>query len=66
LAVSPGSFLVGDSTACALFDRQQATIEVSREHSDYFIRNIAAILCELRVSFAVFNSAAFISGTFPS
>jgi len=59
-------FLVGAfSMACALWDRQQATVEVSREHSDYFVRNMCAILAESRLALTIFRPDALIFGGFP-
>jgi HK97 family phage major capsid protein len=65
-SISSGQFLVLDSNAaCMIFDRQLATVEISREHSDYFTRNLAAILVEERLCLAVFNTAAILYGGFP-
>jgi HK97 family phage major capsid protein len=60
------SFLVGAfRTAAAVWDRSDATIEISREHSDYFVRNMIAVLAEERVALTVFRSDAMIVGGFP-
>jgi HK97 family phage major capsid protein len=56
-----GSFAMG----AAVWDRQQATVEISREHSDYFTRNLAAILCESRLALTVYRADAFVQGGFP-
>ena len=59
-------FLVGAfRMGAAVWDRQSATVEISREHSDYFVRNLAAILCESRVGLTVYRPTAFIYGGFP-
>jgi HK97 family phage major capsid protein len=59
-------FLVGAfRMGAAVWDRQSATVEISREHSDYFVRNLAAILCESRIALTVFRPTAFIFGGFP-
>ena len=64
--MTQGQFLVMDSIrAGMIFDRQNATIEVSREHSDYFTRNLAAILVEERLALCVFNSTAVVYGGWP-
>lgn len=42
---------VGDFRKCVLWDREQASIQVSDSHSDFFIRNMVAILAELRAAF---------------
>lgn len=61
-----GSFLVGAfRQAAAIWDRDDATVEVSREHSEFFIRNMVAILCEERLALTVFRSLALVYGWFP-
>ncbi len=61
-----GSFLVGAfRQAAAIWDRDDATVEVSREHADFFIRNMVAILCEERLALTVFRSLALVYGWFP-
>ena len=59
-----GRYLVGNfGQGAAIYDRQQNIVEVSREHSDYFVRNMAAILVETRLAVAVFSPASFIYGS---
>ena len=49
LAINPGHFLVGVfRNECGIFDRQQATLEISREHASFFTQNLVAILAEER------------------
>jgi HK97 family phage major capsid protein len=65
-SIAEGSFIVMDSVAAGMiFDRSDATVEVSREHSDYFTRNMAAILVEERLCLAVFRGSAVLFGSFP-
>jgi HK97 family phage major capsid protein len=65
-SMTQGQFLVLDSVAaCMIFDRAGATVEISREHSDYFTRNLAAILVEERLCLAIFNTSAVLFGGFP-
>jgi HK97 family phage major capsid protein len=61
-----GSFLVGDFSVagCQLWDRMQSSVEISREHADFFTRNMVAILCEERLALTIYQSAAFVSGNF--
>jgi len=60
-----GEFLVANfSMSCQLFDRWDATIEVAREHSDYFVKNMVAILCEERIALVVYRPLALIEGSF--
>lgn len=54
-----GTALVGDFKQAVLFDREQASISVSDSHSDYFVRNMLAVLGEARCAFAVLRPAAF-------
>jgi HK97 family phage major capsid protein len=59
-------FMVGAfGMAAMIWDRNDATIEVSREHSDFFVRNMAALLCEERLALTVFRSDALVYGGFP-
>lgn len=59
-AVPEGTGLVGDFTTCVLWDRMQASISVSNSHADFFIRNLVAILCELRAAFGVLKPNALV------
>lgn len=59
-AIDVGVGLVADWRMAALWDREQANILVSDSHSDFFIRNLIAILAELRAAFGVIRPAAFI------
>jgi HK97 family phage major capsid protein len=43
-----------------LWDREQGSISVSDSHSDFFIRNLVAILAELRAAFGVIRPSAFV------
>lgn len=49
--VLEGTGYVGDFRQCILFDREQATIQASNSHADFFIRNMVAILAEMRAGF---------------
>jgi len=65
-SIAAGQFLVGAfSQSAAIWDRANATIEVSREHSDYFVKNMIAILCEERLALTVFKPLGLIYGGFP-
>jgi HK97 family phage major capsid protein len=50
-AITAGTAFVGNFKQLVLFDREQATISVSDSHSDFFIKNLVAILAELRAMF---------------
>lgn len=62
--LSSGTFLVGNSTGCLIRDREGVTIEISTEHSDYFIKNMVAIRCEGRLALPVMRPASYITGSF--
>jgi HK97 family phage major capsid protein len=62
-----GDFIVGAlKLAVTLFDREEASILVSTEDSDNFVRNLVTILSEERLALAVSRPAAIIYGAFPS
>jgi len=62
-----GSFLVGAFPGnAALFDRESAVVEISFENEDDFIRNLATIRCEERVTLAVYVPLAFVKGNLPA
>lgn len=60
-AITVGTGLVADWRMAALWDREQANILVSDSHSDFFVRNLIAILAELRAAFGVIRPKAFVS-----
>jgi HK97 family phage major capsid protein len=65
-AMAEGQFLAGAfGLAACIWDRQSATVEVSREHSDFFVRNLVAILCEERLALTVFQPLALVFGGLP-
>ncbi len=60
-----GEYLTGSFKLGALgWDRQDATITVSTEDRDNFIKNMVTILCENRVGLTVFRPEAFVKGDF--
>lgn len=66
-AITQGSWLAGSfQLGATLFDREDAHVELSTEHSDYFKRNLALILAEERLALAVKRPAAFVYGSFGS
>lgn len=60
-AIPVGTGLVGDLRTCVLWDREQASISVSNSHADFFIRNLVAILAELRAAFGVLKPNALVA-----
>jgi HK97 family phage major capsid protein len=63
LKMPDGTIITGDLRQAVLWDREQSTIQVSDSHADFFIRNLVAILAELRAAFGVFRPAAIVKAT---
>ena len=59
-AVTAGEGFVGDMRQVIIWDREQTTIRMSDSHSDFFVRNLVAILAELRAAMGVFRPAAIV------
>ena len=64
-AMTVDKFLVGAfRDGAQIFDRQDATVEISTEDSDNFQKNLVTILAEERLALAVYNTLAFVKGDF--
>ncbi|WP_338683937.1 phage major capsid protein [Streptomyces acidiscabies] len=59
-AVPAGTGYVGDFRKAILWDREQASITVTDSHADFFVRNLVAILAEMRAAFGVIQPNAFV------
>jgi HK97 family phage major capsid protein len=59
-AVTQGTGYLADWRKAVLWDRERASIQVSDSHSDFFIRNMVAILAEMRAAFGVIRPTAFV------
>jgi HK97 family phage major capsid protein len=62
-AVAQGTGWCADWRMGIIWDREQASIQVSDSHQDFFIRNLTAILAEMRAAFSVLRPAAFVKIT---
>jgi HK97 family phage major capsid protein len=64
-AQTANDFLVGAFALGAQgWDREDATITVSNQDRDNFVKNMVTILCEERVGLTVFRPEAFVKGNF--
>lgn len=59
-AVSTGFAYVGDLRTIVLWEREQASISMTNSHSDFFIRNLVAILAEMRIALGFLRPGAII------
>lgn len=59
-AIPEGTGVVADWRKGVLYDREQAAVLVSDSHEDFFIRNLVAILAELRAAFLWTRPAALV------
>lgn len=66
-SVASGTGYVADwQMGATIFDRQQTTIKVGDQHSDYFTRNLLVILAEKRVGVAWHRPNLFVKATVPT
>lgn len=56
-----GEALVLDTRFVTVLDRQQLSVEVSNSHDKFFIKNLVAILCELRAGLEVADQGAVLN-----
>ncbi len=59
-AVPVGTGIVADFRQAILWDREQAAVQVSDSHADFFVRNLIAILAEMRAAFGIIRPKAFV------
>lgn len=61
--MTAGTWLCGAfNLAAAIYDKEDMSIRVSDQHQDFFTRNLVAILCEERLTLAIYRSAAIVTG----
>lgn len=58
-AIPEGTGVVANWRMAVLWDREQAAIQVSDSHADFFVRNLVAILAEMRAGFGIIRPLAF-------
>jgi HK97 family phage major capsid protein len=56
-SLAAGTVLLGDFSTAVLWDREETTITATDSHADFFVRNLIAILAEMRAAFGVLDPA---------
>lgn len=65
-SVPQGTGLTLDTSATTVLDREQMTVQISNQHSDFFTRNLVAILGELRAGLEVTDTGAVYKFSIPA
>jgi HK97 family phage major capsid protein len=63
-AFDEGTGVVADWRLAILWDREQSNILTSDSHQDFFVRNLVAILAEMRAAFDLIRPQAFVETDF--
>nr|DAL14492.1 MAG TPA_asm: major capsid protein [Caudoviricetes sp.] len=64
VAMAENDFLIGAfGLGAQLWDREQANVRLAEEHTDFFTRNMVAILAEERLALTMYRPEAFVTGT---
>jgi hypothetical protein len=53
--------ILGAWNKMVVWDRERSTISVSDSHADFFIRNMLAILAEMRAAMGVIRPSGFVT-----
>lgn len=59
-AITEGKAIVADWRMAVLWERMSTQISMTNSHSDFFVRNLVAILAEFRAAFGLLRPAAFV------
>lgn len=59
-SIPQGTGFVGNFRTLILWDREQASIQMTDTHADFFTRNLVAILAEARAAFGCLRPAAIV------
>lgn len=62
-AQTQNTALVGDFRQAVLWEREGVSVMVSDQHSDFFTRNLLAVLAEMRAAFGVLDPEGFCTVT---
>ncbi|MCA1569792.1 MAG: phage major capsid protein [Chloroflexi bacterium] len=62
-AITENTALVGDFRQAVLWEREGISISMTDSHNDFFVRNLLAILAEMRAAFGVLDAQAFCTVT---
>jgi HK97 family phage major capsid protein len=63
-SIAAGTFMVLDAARAGyIADREDATVRISESHSDFFVKNMVAVLCEERLAFVCTQGGAMIKGS---
>jgi HK97 family phage major capsid protein len=64
-AIPPKTAYVAAWNFGVIYDRQQTAVTATDSHADFYIRNLVAILAEMRCAFAILRPQAFVKITLP-